>query len=162
MALFEPEFGLIFWMLVVFLILLGILAKYAWPAIIKSIEKRADFIDKGVEYTREAENLKNQAEIDAKALLEDARRKQLEVLQDTQRLKQNMIAEARNSAETEAQKVLEAARLSAEQMKQEAEVQLKKRVGRLSLEIAGRVIRKDLTGDRAQEELVEKYLEEMN
>ncbi|MFR7811090.1 MAG: hypothetical protein ACLU4N_18525 [Butyricimonas faecihominis] len=50
MSLFTPEFGLVFWMLVVFLILFGILAKYAWPAIVRMMDERADFIDKGVEY----------------------------------------------------------------------------------------------------------------
>ena len=47
MSLFTPEFGLVFWMLVVFLILFGILAKYAWPAIVRMMDERADFIDKG-------------------------------------------------------------------------------------------------------------------
>ena len=54
MGLFKPEIGLVFWMLVVFLIILAILAKYAWPVIIRSIEQRADFIDSGVKFTREA------------------------------------------------------------------------------------------------------------
>ena len=52
MGLFKPEIGLVFWMLVVFLIILAILAKYAWPVIIRSIEQRADFIDSGVKFTR--------------------------------------------------------------------------------------------------------------
>ena len=51
MGLFKPEIGLVFWMLVVFLIILAILAKYAWPVIIRSIEQRADFIDSGVKTT---------------------------------------------------------------------------------------------------------------
>lgn len=59
MALFEPEFGLVFWMLVVFLILLGILAKFAWPMILRSVEERADFIDKGVQYAQEAVEKRN-------------------------------------------------------------------------------------------------------
>ena len=72
MALFEPEFGLVFWMLVVFLILLGILAKFAWPMILKSVEERADFIDKGVQYAQEAVEKKKQAEKDAQALYAEA------------------------------------------------------------------------------------------
>ena len=80
MALFEPEFGLIFWMLVVFLALFGILAKYAWPVIIRSVEERAAYIDKGVASAREAIELKKQAEYDAQTLLTDAQRKQLEIL----------------------------------------------------------------------------------
>ena len=54
MELFKPEFGLIFWMFFVFAIMFIILAKYAWPVIIKSLDERAAFIDKGVEYSRNA------------------------------------------------------------------------------------------------------------
>lgn len=162
MALFEPEFGLIFWMLVVFLALLGILAKFAWPVIIRSIDTRADYIDEGVSSAREAIELKKQAEKDAKAVFAEAQRKQLELLQEAQRLKQDIINQAKASASSEAQEILNAARLAAEQTKREAEVEMRREVGRLSLEIAGKVIRKDLSEDKAQEEMVEKFLDELN
>ena len=160
MALFEPEFGLIFWMLVVFLALFGILAKYAWPVIIRS-EERAAYIDKGVASAREAIELKKQAEYDAQTLLTDAQRKQLEILQEAQRLKDDIVGQAKKSATTEAQKILDAARLVAEQTKKEAEIQMRRQVGKLSLEIAGKVIRQNLDGNKAQEEMVEKYLDEL-
>ncbi len=54
MELFTPDFGLVFWMFVAFLILFLALAKWGWPAIIKNMDERADTIDKGVEYAREA------------------------------------------------------------------------------------------------------------
>ena len=54
MELFTPEFGLVFWMFVVFVILFAILAKFAWPYIIRSLDERAELIDKGVEYAQEA------------------------------------------------------------------------------------------------------------
>lgn len=162
MALFEPGFGLMFWMLVVFLIMFGILAKYAWPVIIKSIEARAEFIDNGVKYTQEALIQKKQAEMDAQTLLADARKKQVEVLQEAERMKQKIISDAKMAANGEAQKVLESAKLSAEQMKKEAELQIKKRVVGLSLEVAEKVIRKNLSSDQQQVEMVDKLLEEMN
>ena len=115
MSLFTPEFGLVFWMLVVFLILFGILAKYAWPAIVRMMDERADFIDKGVEYAREAKRDREKAQEDAKDLLTEARKQQLEVLQQTERLKREMIAEARKAAENEAKQVREADNLSIEQ-----------------------------------------------
>lgn len=162
MALFEPGFGLIFWMLVVFLVIFGILARYAWPVIIKSIEERAEFIESGVKYTQEALIQKKQAETDAHALLADARKRQVEVLREAERMKQEIIADAKIAANAEAQKVLEGAKLSVEQMKKEAQMQIRKRVVGLSLEIAEKVIRKNLSGDRQQEEMVDKLLEEMN
>ena len=69
MELFTPEFGLVFWMFVVFIILFAILAKYAWPYIIRSLDERAELIDKGVEYAQEAKAQLDNAQADAKALL---------------------------------------------------------------------------------------------
>lgn len=161
MALFEPEFGLIFWMLIVFLILLGILAKYAWPVILKSVNDRADYIDRGVASAKEAIELKKQAEKDANDLLAEAQRKQVEMLQQAQRLKLDIIARAKNEAVAEAQKILEGARKAAEQTKRDAETQIRRKIGKLSLEIAGKVLREDLAGQEAQERMVERFLSEL-
>ena len=159
MSLFTPEFGLVFWMLVVFLILFGILAKYAWPAIVRMMDERADFIDKGVEYAREAKRDREKAQEDAKDLLTEARKQQLEVLQQTERLKREMIVEARKAAENEAKQVREAANLSIEQAK--PELQLRKQVASLSLQVAEKVMRKDLATDKNQMELIGKLLNEL-
>lgn len=161
MSLFTPEFGLAFWMLVVFLILFGILAKYAWPLIIKTVDERADFIDKGVEYAREAQMDREKAQQDVKTLLAEAHRQQLEILQQTERLKRDIIDEAKKTAEKEAKLVREAATLSIEQAKREAELQLRKQVASLSLQIAGKVMRKDLATDKSQMEMIGKLLNEL-
>lgn len=161
MALFKPEFGLIFWMLVVFLIILGILAKYAWPMIIRSIEDRADFIDKGVEYAREAVRQRDEAKEQARMLLEEAHKQQIDALQETERMRQKILEEARENAQVEARKVMEKARLSIEQSKREAELQVKKEVSRLALDITGKLLRKNLESDEAQKELIDKMLEEI-
>ena len=109
MSLFTPEFGLAFWMLVVFLILFGILAKFAWPAIMRGMDERAAFIDKGVEYAREAQAEREKAKADVQALLAEAHQQQLEVLQQTERLKREIIAKAQETAAEEAKRIGEAA-----------------------------------------------------
>lgn len=63
MELFTPEFGLVFWMFVVFVILFAILAKFAWPYIIRSLDERAELIDKGVEYAQEAKAQLDNAQV---------------------------------------------------------------------------------------------------
>lgn len=161
MALFEPEFGLVFWMLVVFLIVFGILAKYGWPVIIKSIEERAEFIDNGVKYSQQAMKEKIEAEAKAQLLLADAHKQQLEILQEAEQLKQAIVAGARTVAVGEAQKVINAAKLSVEQAQKEAELQVRKRVGVLSLQIAEKVIREKLGNDEAQAEMIDKFLDEV-
>lgn len=161
MALFKPEFGLVFWMLVVILIILAILAKYAWPVIIRSIEQRAEFIDQGVKYTREAKQRLEEVEVQVQQLLADARKKQLESLQETERMRQELIENARKQASVEAEKLMQDAHLSIEQAKREAELQIRKQVGHLSLEIAEKLLRQDLSQDVAQVELIGKMLDEL-
>lgn len=161
MELFKPEFGLVFWMLIVFLIVLGILARYAWPVIIRSIEERADFIDSGVKYTQDALRKLDEAKEEARMMIEEAHKQQVNTLQETERMRQKMIEEAKEAARGEAQKVIDEAHASIEQSKREAELQLKKQVGRLTLEVAGKLLRKDLEGDGEQEALVDRILDEM-
>lgn len=161
MALFQPEFGLIFWMLVVFLIILGILAKYAWPVIIRSIEQRAEFIDSGVKYAEEAKEQLEQATARIRGMMAEAHKKQLDSLQETERMKREMIEDAKKAASIEVQKMMEEAKVSIEQARHEAELQVRRQVGRLSLEIAEKLLRKDLSTDSAQVELVDRILDEM-
>lgn len=161
MVLFQPELGLIIWMLVVFLIILGILAKYAWPVIIRSIEQRAEFIDRGVAYTRDAEKKLAEAESRMEEMMTEAHRKQIESLQETERMRREMIDDAKKTAAIEARKVIEEAQNSIEQAKREAALQIRKQVGRLSVKIAGKLLLKDLNNDAGQEELAERLLDEL-
>ncbi|MEI3422155.1 MAG: hypothetical protein V8R91_14515 [Butyricimonas faecihominis] len=82
-------------------------------------------------------------------------------MQQTERLKREMIAEARKAAENEAKQVREAANLSIEQAKREAELQLRKQAASLSLQVAEKVMRKDLATDKNQMELIGKLLNEL-
>ena len=95
MELFTPEFGLVFWMFLVFVILFVILAKYAWPAIMKSVDERADFIDKGVSYAQEAKSQLEHATENAQALITEAQQKQLEIMREAAQMKSQIIEEAR-------------------------------------------------------------------
>ncbi|MDR1274201.1 MAG: F0F1 ATP synthase subunit B [Odoribacteraceae bacterium] len=161
MSLFTPEFGLVFWMLVIFLILLWVLGKYVWPVIINSMDERAAFIDKGVEFTQEAEKDREQAKVDVRGLLADARKQQMDILQQTERMKQEILDNAQKTASHEAKRIMESAKLSIEQAKSEAELQLRRQAGLLSLQIAEQVIRRDLSSEDAQMELIDKLLNEV-
>ncbi len=161
MELFKPEFGLIFWMFFVFVVMFVILAKYAWPVIIKNLDERAEFIDKGVEYSRDAKKELDNAAINAQSILAEAQKQQLEILREASVLKTKIIEEAKQAAAVEAQKVIDAAAVSIEQSRREAEMQFRKQVSTLSLEIIERLMRKDLSNDKAQIELIDKLLDEM-
>jgi len=161
MELFKPEFGLAFWMFIAFLCLYCILAKWAWPFIIKSMEERADLIDKGVAYAQEAKSHLDNAKSEADKLLADARGQQAEILRDAAKMRNEIIEKARSEAAVEAKKVSDAAQVSIEQARKESEKQLRLEVGDLALQIAEKVIRRNIANDQAQKELVDKYLSEV-
>ena len=161
MELFTPDFGLVFWMFLAFLILFLVLAKWGWPVILKSIDERADKIDKGVEYAREAKSQLDSARADAQKYIEEAQIKQAEMLRDAAKMKSQIIEEAKNEAAKEAQKVMDAAKVSIEQSRKEAELQFRNEVSKFSLEIAEKMVRNQLSNDKAQTELVNKMLDEI-
>ncbi len=161
MELFTPDFGLVFWMFLAFLILFLALAKWGWPVILKNIDERADKIDKGVEYAKEAKSQLDSARADAQKYIEEAQIKQAEMLRDAAKMKSQIIEEAKNEASKEAQKVMDAAKVSIEQSRKEAELQFRNEVSKFSLEIAEKMVRNQLSDDKAQTELVNKMLDEI-
>lgn len=161
MELFTPEFGLIFWMFVAFAVLFFILWKWAWPVIIKGIDSRADFINKGVEYAQTAKEQLDHAREEADKQLVEARRQQAEVLREADKMKTQIIEEARVAAQKEAQKVMDAAKVSIEQSRKEAEQSFRDQVSDFALEIAQKVVKNQLADDKAQAKLVNSLLDEM-
>ncbi len=161
MELFTPDFGLIFWMFIAFIILFFVLWKWGWPVIIKNMDERADTIDKGVEYAREAKAQLDSAREDAQKYIAEAQKKQAEMLRDAARMKSEIIEEAKKEASEEAKKVMDAAKVSIEQSRKEAELQFRDEVSKFSLEIAEKMVKTQLKSDKAQNELVNKLLDEI-
>ena len=161
MELFTPEFGLVFWMFVAFAILFFVLWKWGWPAIMKSIDDRADLIDKGVEYAQAAKEQLDNARQEASKYIDEARKQQAEILREADRMKTEIIEEARAAASKEAQKVMDAAKVSIEQERKEARQQFRDEVSSFALDIATKVVRGQMADRKAQTKLVDSLLDEM-
>ncbi len=161
MELFTPDFGLIFWMFVGFAILFLILWKFAWPIILKSVDERGALIDKGVEYAQNAKEQLDNARQESDKFIREARSQQAEMLREADRMKSQIIEEARNEAKAAAQKEMDAARQSIALQQKQAEEQLRQQVGKLALEVAGKVVRNQVAADGAQSRLVNTYLDEI-
>lgn len=161
MELFKPEFGLSFWLLVVFVLLFIVAAKYVWPAIIKGVDGRADLIDKGVGYAQEAKKQLESATENAQKLLADAQKQQVEILREAAQMKNQIIEEARGAATVEAKKVMDAAAQSIEQARKASEEQFRAEVSGFALQIAEKLVRKELSDDKSQKEIIEKMLKQM-
>ena len=161
MELFTPEFGLVFWMFVAFGCLYFILAKYAWPYIIKSMEERAELIDKGVAYAQEAKSQLDNARAEADKVIAEARQQQAEILREAAKMRNQIVENAKGEAAVEAKKVSDAALVSIEQARKESEKQLRQEVSEIALQIAEKVLRQNVSNDQAQRELVDRYLSEV-
>ena len=161
MELFTPDFGLVFWMFVAVALLLFVLYKWGWPAIIKMVEGRADLIDKGVEYAQNAKIRLDNAQQEARQYVADARHQQADIIAEANKMKSQIIEEARDEAKKEAQKVMDSARLSIEQSRKEAEKNLRDEVSRFALDIATKVTRDQLGNPAAQKKLVNQFLDEI-
>jgi F-type H+-transporting ATPase subunit b len=148
-------------MFVSFAILLFILWKFAWPAILKGIDSRADLIDKGVEFAQNAKAQLDNAKAESERFLVEARHQQADIIAEANKMKSQIVEEAREEAKVEAQKVLDAAKLSIEQSRKEAEKNLRDEVSRYALAIASRVTREQMQDSKAQQKLVNSLLDEM-
>lgn len=161
MELFTPDFGLVFWMFVSFAILFFILWKWGWPVIMKGVSDRADLIDKGVEYAQNAKQQLDHAREEADKYIADARRQQADMLREADKMKTQIIEEARSAAQSEAKKVMDAAKVSIEQERKQAEQQFRNEVSSFALDIAQKVVRNQMKDEKAQEQLVSSLLDEM-
>lgn len=161
MELFTPDFGLVFWMFVAFGILFLILWKFAWPAILKGVDDRAELIDKGVEYAQAAKLQLDNARKEAEEYLDEARRQQADILRDADKMKTQIIEQAKSAAQQEAQKVMDNAKLQIQQQQKEAQQQFRNQVSDFALQIAGKIINRQMADDKAQNELVDTMLDDI-
>ncbi|MBD5210114.1 MAG: F0F1 ATP synthase subunit B [Bacteroidales bacterium] len=161
MELFTPDFGLIFWMFLSFAVVFFVLWKFAWPAITKMIDQRAELIDKGVEYAQQAKEDLDHAQAKAEEVMQQARRQQADILRDADRVKTQIIEEARGEARQAAAKELDNAKLQIEQARKEAEQNIRDEVSAFALNIAQKVVRNQMSDSKAQTQLVDSLLDEI-
>jgi F-type H+-transporting ATPase subunit b len=162
MSLLTPDFGLVFWMLLCFLIVLVILGKFGWPVFIGMINERGDYIEKSLEAASEAnEKLKN-IKAEADQILADAKSDRLEIVSEAKKLRDQIIAEAKNEAEREAAKIKEATAREIQQEKENAIKEIRSQMTELSVGVAEKVLRRELSDSNSQAALINSLLDEIN
>ncbi len=158
--LVKPDIGLLFWTTVTFLILLVLLRKFAWKPILGAVKAREESIDKALDQAEKAREEMAQLKSDNEKILKEARMERDEMLKDAREMKESMINEAKAKASTEADRIIETAREQIENEKMAAITELKNQVGRMSIEIAEKILRKELDKQENHEQLVENQLED--
>jgi F-type H+-transporting ATPase subunit b len=160
MDLLKPEFGLIVWTAVSFAILLFILRKFAWKPILNSVNDREEGIKKALDSAEKAKREMENLHADNQKLLKEARAEREAMLKEARDMKMKMIEEAKDEAKETAGKLISQAQASIESEKKAAIAELKAQVANLSIEIAEKVVRAELSNKDRQEKLVESMLDE--
>jgi len=160
MSLLIPDTGLLFWMTLSFGIVFFILAKYAFPVISKSIEKRNDYIHASLEAARQAEEQIAALNQQAEAIMAKAREEQKAILNEAMETKKRIEAEANQIAEADARLRIQKAMEEIEEAKRRALGEIKDQIVNISVKIAGKVVSEDLANDKKQKELIDRLLQE--
>ncbi|MDR0729593.1 MAG: F0F1 ATP synthase subunit B [Prevotellaceae bacterium] len=152
-SLLTPDFGLLFWMLFSFLIVFGVLAKFGFPVITRMVSDRQDYISRSL---REAEETNKQT----KALLEDTRQRQDEILKKAVADGEKLIRNAREKAMEETEKQLDAARQQMAFLREKALHEINAQVALLSMDMAEKILHRQLDDKTKEEAFILQMLDE--
>ena len=161
MELLTPGLGLVFWQTVVFLALVFLLGKFAWKPILQSLKIREESIDEALKSAERAKEEMAQLKSENQKLLDEARVERDQILKDATAAANRLKDEAKTDAQKIGEKMIEDARAAINAEKQSALAQVKDQVAKLSLEVAGMVLKENLKDDKSQKNLVDKYLKEV-
>jgi F-type H+-transporting ATPase subunit b len=160
MSLLTPDFGLLFWMLVSFLIVFGVLAKFGFPVITRMVNDRREYIrqslEKAEEATRKLENVKQES----LALLNETRQQQAAIIKKAMADGEQLIRNAQQKATEETEKQLELARQRIELQKEKALGEINAQVALLSVDIAEKVLHRQLDDKTKEEAFILQMLDE--
>lgn len=162
MELIKPEIGLIFWMTVSFLVVLFILGKFAWPVILKSLKEREQSITEALNSAKKAKEEMAALVADNERLVQQARNERDKMLKEARETKDAIIAEAKGKSQAEANKIMAAARESINMEKNAAIADLKNQVAAISIEIAEKILRHELSNDDKQKALLKDLMKDVH
>lgn len=161
MELLTPSFGLLIWTFLAFLIVFFILAKFAWPAIIKGLKEREQSIAESLATAEKVKMEMAQLKSDNEALMRKAQEERAQMLKEAKETKDKIVGEAKEQAKAEANKIVAEAQAAIEQQKMAALTDVKNQVGQLVIEVAEKVLRKELSNKAEQEKYINDLAKEV-
>ena len=162
MSLITPDFGLFFWMTVVFLVVLFILWKWGFPVIVKMVDERKAFIDESLKKAHEANERLANIQKEGESILQEAREKQAQILKEAAETRDAIVEKAQDKARSEGARLLDEAKAAIEQEKKAAIADIRQQVATLSVEIAEKVLRANLKDDKSQMDLIDRMLDDVS
>ena len=161
MQLVTPDIGLLFWMLVSFLIVFFLLKKFAWRPILDMLHEREDSIEQALKAADKARENMEKLQADNERILNEARAEREKIFREAHDVKEKIIGEAREQAVKEKDKIMADARTSIEAEKNTAIREIRNTAAELSVQIAEKLLRRELSNDQKQKELIEQMIKEI-
>ena len=160
MDLLLPDFGLLFWMTLVFLIVFAIMWKAGFPAIIKMVNDRKAYIDESLKKAHEANEKLANIQKEGESMLKQAREQQAAILKEASETRDAIVEKAQDKAREEGARLLSDAKAQIETEKQNAIREIRTQVAELSVQIAEKVLKAKLSDDKAQMDMINRLLDE--
>ena len=162
MSLVTPDFGLLVWMTLIFGIVLFILARFGFPVITRSVEARAERIRTTLDDLKKAEDRMKVLAREQEELIARAKEERDAIISDANLTRRQIVSQAREEALAESERIVTKARQDIEHEKETALRELRGKVADLSMQIAGKVLRKSLDGDGEQLRYVDRLIDELS
>ena len=160
MSLITPDFGLLFWMTLIFAIVFFILAKFGFPVITKRVRGRQERIETSIRQAKEIEARVEEMAREHAGMLEETRREQARILREATEGRKQILEQAREDARGEAQKIVDEARARIAEERESALRDIRREVALLSVEVAEQIVRKELSSDAAQADYLNRLVDE--
>ena len=162
MNLLLPDSGLLFWVTIIFAIVFFLLAKFGFPVITGMVEKRNQRINDSLEAARVAEEAIAHLTQEKERILEETREEQSRMMREAAAERERVLEQTQIQAREEADKILQAATARIQEEKEAAMKELRNEVAVISLAIAEKVLRKELSSDNGQTELINRLVDQMS
>lgn len=156
--IYQFEFGLFFWQILIFVGLILLLKKFAWKPILDAVNEREQGIKDALLSAENARQEMENLQADNQRILNEARAERDAMLKEAREMKEKMIADSKNEAQAQGEKMIEQAKAAIESEKNAAMAELKSQVSTLSLSIAEKLLKEELSNKESQTKLVEKML----
>ncbi len=156
MELLMPGLGLLFWTLLAFLIVFFILKKFAWKPILTSLKNRETTIAEAINGAEKVKAEMAQLKSENEALMIKAREERAQILKEAKDIADKVVAQAKEQAKLDAAKIMADMQVAIHQQKMAALTDVKNQVGQLALEVAEKILRKQLSNKEAQESYIKE------
>lgn len=157
-----PDFGLLFWMLIAFLVVFVLLAKFGFPVITGMVEKRKQYIDESLASARQANEKLANIKAECQALLQEAQTRQSEILKEATVTRDQIIADSKNKAQEEANRIIEDARRQIQAESERAQRDMRSQVADLSIQIAAKILSRNLEKEEEQTQWIDQILTQIS